>query len=203
MEILIQHRCEIVLRRVCVDLAPIVQRRDFLQQSAALWLVVQAAKPERDHDRCADKRRIVDLQLRAKTSESAKCAGSRRAKRKFRQLVDYVSWIGVAVIVIGIQCLLNRFDCPCHRAMFVMGLVLDGTDAAPVHTPVQFGLDCKGQQAVGSLGQSGKTRRIEAFPKNLTNLDKQFSIQWRCDVSTLIRARAFMRSNLRQRIGNR
>ncbi|EHJ58685.1 hypothetical protein NSU_4420 [Novosphingobium pentaromativorans US6-1] len=67
--------------------------------------------------------------------------------------------------------------------MFVMRIVLNGTDAAPVHTPVQFGLDCKGQQAVGSLGQSGKTRRIEAFPQNLTNLDKQFSISARSSMA--------------------
>ena len=82
-------------------------------------------------------------------------------------------------MVDGIQCLPNRFDCPCHRAMFVMRIVLDGTDAAPVHTQAQFGLDCKGHQAVGSLGQSGKTRWIEAFPKSLTNLDKQFCISAR------------------------
>ena len=67
--------------------------------------------------------------------------------------------------------------------MFVIRLVLNGTDAAPVYTPVEFGLDGKGYQTVGSLSQSGEAHRIEAFPKNLTNLDKQLSISARSSIA--------------------
>ncbi len=104
-------------------------------------MIVQATKPERDHDRSANEGRIVNQQLGAKTGESAKCTCRGRTKRKFCKLVENVRRVGVALMVVGIHRVFDSFYGPRHCAMFTMGFMFNGTDPAPVHTSAHLGLE--------------------------------------------------------------